>query len=462
MGKYTEMSRQVLELVGGVDNITLVERCTTRLRIHYAKKSMVDVEGIKGVENVLGVVDKAGQVQIIIGPSVNDAMNDFLEVSGWQPGEGGVRVVDDEPEEKNFMYYLNKFGNSCAAVFMPIIPALVTGGLILAIKNLLVNYFGLGVDSGTAKVCLAIFDAGFSMLPVWIGWTLANQLKMEPIMGGFLGAVLVNASISGVEGLDFLGISIPTVTYTSSVLPVVLGVAFMYWVDKGLKKIIPDMFVFFLKPLLTMIIVVPVTLIVLGPLGTEFSGVVGAGIMWLFNTAGIIALPICSALYPYMVMLGLDKALTPLMAESINVLGYDLFSMPMGFISNIAIGGTALAVAVAQRDKGMRGMIASFGVTALCGVTEPAFYGSLIMRPRVLVGTAIGALVGGVVGGIFVLKNYVVGGCPGFLSILYFLPPDGSMGNVILAIAAGIITMVVAFIATTVIIKKAGGAEIAK
>lgn len=180
MGKYTEMSRQVLELVGGVDNITLVERCTTRLRIHYAKKSMVDVEGIKGVENVLGVVDKAGQVQIIIGPSVNDAMNDFLEVSGWQPGEGGVRVVDDEPEEKNFMYYLNKFGNSCAAVFMPIIPALVTGGLILAIKNLLVNYFGLGVDSGTAKVCLAIFARASLCFPSGLAGRWPTSLRWSP------------------------------------------------------------------------------------------------------------------------------------------------------------------------------------------------------------------------------------------------------------------------------------------
>lgn len=100
-------------------------------------------------------------------------------------------------------------------------------------------------------------------------------------------------------------------------------------------------------------------------------------------------------------------------------------------------------------------MIASFGVTALCGVTEPAFYGSLIMRPRVLVGTAIGAAAGGLIAGIFQLKNYVAGGCPGFLSLLFFLPPDGSMGNMIVALASGIVAVVVAFIACTVILKKA-------
>ena len=445
MGKYTKMSQQVLEKVGGLSNITFVERCATRLRIHYASKSKVDVEAIKGIENVVGVVAKTGQVQIIIGPEVNDAFNDFLEVSGWRPTDDRPTVVEEEPEKKNALYYVNKFGNFCAGIFMPIVPALITGGLILAIKNLLVNYFGMSIDSGTAKVCLAIFSAGFSMLPVWIGYTLSNKLKMEPIMGAFLGAVLVSSSISGVEGLDFFGIPIPTVTYTSSVLPIVMGVILMYWVDKLLKKIIPEMVRYFLKPLLTMLIVVPITLIVLGPIGTELSGVVGNAIQAFFNAAGFIALPICAAINPYLVMLGLDKAITPIMVEGISSIGYDLAVVPMNYISNLAVGGSALAVA----------MIASFGVTALCGVTEPAFYGSLIMRPRVLIGTACGAVAGGLIAGIFQLKNYVVGGCPGFLALLFFLPSDGSMGNLILALVSGIVTVIVSFIACTIVLKKA-------
>ena len=455
MGKYTKMSQQVLEKVGGLSNITFVEHCATRLRIHYASKSKVDVEAIKGIENVVGVVAKTGQVQIIIGPEVNDAFNDFLDVSGWKPTDDRPTVVEEEPEKKNALYYVNKFGNFCAGIFMPIVPALITGGLILAIKNLLVNYFGMSTDSGTAKICLAIFSAGFSMLPVWIGYMLSNKLKMEPIMGAFLGAVLVSNSISGVEGLDFFGIPIPTVTYTSSVLPIVMGVILMYWVDKLLKKIIPEMVRYFLKPLLTMLIVVPITLIVLGPIGTELSGVVGNAIQAFFNADGFIALPICAAINPYLVMLGLDKAITPILVEGISSIGYDLAVVPMNYISNLAVGGSALAVAMHLKDKGRKGMIASFGVTALCGVTEPAFYGSLIMRPRVLIGTACGAMAGGLIAGIFQLKNYVVGGCPGFLALLFFLPSDGSMGNLILALVSGIVTVIVSFIACTIVLKKA-------
>ncbi len=453
MSKYTSMCEQILNKVGGIGNIANVERCATRLRIHYVSKSKVDQEGIRSIEHVVGVVAKNGQVQVIIGPEVNDAYQEFLAVSGWS-SEGVAASVEYEPEKKDFLYYVSRFGNSCAAVFMPIVPALITGGLILAIKNLLVNYCGLSVDSGTAKVCLAIFSAGFSMLPVWIGWTLANQLKMEPIMGAFLGAVLVSGDISGVEGLDFMGISIPAVEYTSSVVPVVLGVILMYWIDKGLKIVIPEVFRYFLKPLLTMIIVVPITLIVLGPIGTELSGAVGDALNSFFDAAYFIALPVCSALYPYMVMLGLDKALQPIGVASIASIGYDLVYLPMGLISNLAVGGSALAVAFSLKDKGRRGMIASFGVTALCGVTEPAFYGSLIMRPRVLVGTAIGAFAGGLVGGMLGLKNYVAGGCPGFLSLLFFLPPDGSLGNIAIALVSGVVAIIVAFIAVTIVLKK--------
>lgn len=453
MAKYTEMAKGVLNDVGGLSNIKFVEHCATRLRIHYINKNKVDIEALKKEDKVVGLVEKAGQVQIIIGPEVNDAYNEFLDISGFKPNDDHpISDTAEEPEEKNFMYYLNVFGNKCAAIFMPIIPAMITGGLILAIKNLLVNYFGYSADSGTALLLLNIFTAGFSFFPVWIGYSFAKSLRMEPIMGGFLGAVLYVCSDA--QGLDFLGIAVPTVTYQSSVLPVILGVAVMYWVDKGLKKIIPEMFIYFLKPILTMIIVVPITLIVLGPIGTQLSNAVGYGIQSVMSIAGWIAMPILSALYPYMVMLGLDKAFTPIMAQSIAEIGYDSFNMVMGLVSNLCVGGSALAVAFHLKDKAQKGMISSFGITALCGVTEPAFYGSLIMRPKCLIGTAIGAVCAGLVAGIFGLQNYVVGGCPGLLSFFYFLPADGSTGNIILYFVVSIVAIIVSFLATTIILKK--------
>lgn len=454
---YVEMSKQVLEAVGGLENISFVEHCATRLRIHYRNKKLVDIEAIKGIDKVVGVVDKTGQIQIIIGPSVHEAYNDFLEVSGYKPGaeqNGSIGNDDEEPVKKNAMYWVTKFGNFSAGVFMPIVPALITGGLILAVKNLMVNYLGMGVESGAAQIMLAIFSAGFSMLPVWIGYTMSSKLKMEPIMGAFLGAVLVSSSISGVEGLDFFGIAIPTVTYTSSVLPVVLGVILMYWVDKGLMRVLPETVRYFLKPLCTMIIVVPATLIVLGPIGTELSGAVGTAITWLMDTIGGVAMAFFAAINPYLVMLGLDKAITPIQIQSLAEVGYDPVVIVMNYVSNICVGASALAVATTMKEKGKKGMLGSFGVTALCGVTEPAFYGSLIMRPKVLIGTAIGAVSAGLVAGLFGLKSFVAGGCPGLLTILFFVNPDGSMGNLILALVVAAVGIIVSFVACRIILAK--------
>lgn len=240
--KYIEMSKQVLEHVGGIENINYVEHCATRLRLHYNSDQFIDEEALKNIENTLGVVKKAGQVQIIIGINVNEAYNDFLEVSGWQEGESndaGIKQELDINKKTTFMDYLNQFGNFMAAVFMPIVPALIAGGIILAIKNLLINYFGMGLESGTAVIIDAIFNAAFTFLPVYIGYTMARRLKMEPILGAVLGALLVSPNISGQADLSFLGISIPEVDYATSVLPIMLGIGLMYFVDKFLQKVIP-------------------------------------------------------------------------------------------------------------------------------------------------------------------------------------------------------------------------------
>lgn len=455
--KYVKTAKQILEHVGGIENLNHVEHCATRLRLHYNNRKLVDIEALKGIENVLGAVDKQGQVQVIIGPNVTEAYNDFLDVSGWKEGQGGKSGEPsvEEPEEKKAMYYVNKFGSFMASVFMPIVPALITGGMILAIKNLLINYFGFNMNSGTATILNAIFVAAFTFLPVYIGYTMAKRLKMEPIMGAVLGALLVSPSISGVKGLSFLGIGIPTVDYASSVLPIMLGVGLMYFVDKFFQKYIPEAVRYFLKPLLTMIVVVPITLIVLGPIGTVLSKYVGMGITHLMSSIGWLAMPILSAVYPYMVMLGLDKAIMPIGFNSVATIGYDPVIMVMGFISNLCIGGSALAVATSiKKDKSKKGMIASFGVTALCGVTEPAFYGSLIMRPKVLIGTAIGAVIAGLVAGIAGLKSYVMGGCPGLFTALFFVDNKGGVGNLILAGFVAIIAVVVSFVSCKIILSK--------
>lgn len=372
MGKYTEMSRLAIGHLGGNENISHVTHCATRLRIDVIKRSHVNSDAIKNLPDCAGVIIKDKQIQIIIGPNVNDAWHDFVAVSGWKEsaGERGSNDVEEDGP-RNAAWYLNKFGNFVSPIFMPVVPAMIVGGMILAIRNLLMNYFGMDINSGTANVLLAIFQAGFTFLPVYIGYTLASQLKMQPIMGAFLGAVLLTERINDVAGLNFLGIPIPQIDYGSAILPIILGVFFMYYVDKVLKKIIPEAVIYFVKPLLTMFIVVPVQLIILGPLGTYLSGAIGDFCIWLGDAVGFLSQPILAAVYPYMVMLGIDKAISPISVHLIATVGFNSVTGTMGFISNICIGATALGVASSiKNNKAQKGMIASFAVTGLIPFTK--------------------------------------------------------------------------------------------
>lgn len=469
MGAYRAFAERALEAVGGASNIEHVTHCATRLRITCVSEEKVREDLMEDLPQCAGAVFRSGQVQFIIGPKIPEAYNEFLSVSGWGSGQSAMSDAPEKPPHdapskagltsKGAVYWLNKFSNFVAPVFMPVIPALITGGMILAIKTLLVNYFGVSTDGGVAQLMLTIFEAGFHFLPVYVGYTLARQLKMQPIMGAFLGAVLVSTRFASGTVTDFFGIPIPQVAYASTIIPVVLGIAFMYWVDKLLGKVLPEAIVYFMKPILTMIVVVPVELIVLGPLGNQLSGYVASAVLWMSNTLGPVALPVLVVVYPYMVMFGLDKGLHPIGIELLSSIGYNPVTVVIGFISNICVGATALALATTTKDKARRGVITSSGITALCGVTEPAFYGSLISQPRVLVGTAIGGAASGLFAGIFGLRTFIHGGCPGFFTLPFFIDGNGGFFYVVIALVTSAIGIAVSFVATRVILARAAKGE---
>lgn len=456
MAKFQEMSKYILDHVGGVENITNVTHCATRLRIEVAKKSVVDVEALKNAPESAGLVDKGRQLQIIIGPSVNEAYNDFLEFSGWKSAAAGVEIEDlDANQPHNAKWVFDKIAGFMAPVFMPVVPAMIVGGMILAVARVGINYFGLDTNSGTVNIAMALFQAGFTYFPIYIGYNVAKQLKIPEIYGAFLGGVLVCGRICNQPGLSIFGIPIPQVDYGSTVFPVMLGCFFMYFVYKFVKKIMPEFLTFFATPLVTMAIVVPVELVVLGPLGTYLSNGIANIMVFLSNTIGFLLQPILSALYPYMVMFGIDKGLGPISIAMIAENGYDIVFGNMGFISNICVGASTLAIMVASKgDKARKGLLGSFGLTALCGVTEPAFYGALISTPLALVGTACGAVAGGLVAGITGLRKFVQIGCPGLMTFIMYIDENGSIQYMITAIIVAVVSIAVSFGATLLLLKR--------
>ncbi|WP_440895077.1 PTS transporter subunit EIIC [Amphibacillus sp. Q70] len=450
---YKELSKNIISNVGGESNISQVGHCATRLRINVYDEDRVDLEKIKSLEGQMGAILKNNQLQVIIGVNVGKAYEDFMDVSNTVSKQQSSDRVESSNKQRSFMDTIDTVGGFFAEVFMPILPALLAGGIILAINNFFVNNFGISAESGAVQIFLAIFAAAFNYLPIYIGFFGARKLKMSPIMGALLGGLLVHPQISGMAGLSFFGISIQEVDYTGSVLPVILGLLFMYYIDKFLDKIIPEFLKFTLKPILTMLVVAPVTVALLGPLGTQVSSYVGQFMIWLLDTSFVIALPILSVSYPYMVMFGIDKALMAIGFDMINSLGWEI-TVVMGFISNISIGAATIAVSRLNKHNAKRsGMHLTSGLTALFGVTEPAFYGSLIGRPKALFGVALGALAGGLLGGFFSLVSYIMGGTPGLLTLIFFLNPDGTYLNFIISILVLLLTVGVSYISTTMLLR---------
>lgn len=446
MDNYELFAQNAIDALGGKENINKLTYCSSSIRIECKNVNLEKKDLLKKVPNVLSYEQNDKQIQFVLGKDVKKAFETIVKLADWD-------AVKQQPKNRNLKYYAQKFGDFVAPIFFPIIPALVVGGLILAIRNLLINYFGVSMDSGTAKLMNALFETGFSFLPIYLGYSTCIQFKLQPILGMMLGALLLCSTYTSGAITDIVGISVPQVSYSSSIMPVIFGVIFMYFVDKVLDKVIPQILKFFLKPLLTMLIVAPVTLIVLGPIGNILSGYVADGILWLYQTVGFIAIPILCAIYPYMVMLGLDKALSPIGIQLITTVGYNPITAVMGYVSNICIGATTLAIATEEKDVSQKGLYNSFGITALCGVTEPAFYGALIPHPEALKGTAIGALTSGLFAAIFGLRAFVQGGCPGLLTLVFFIDDTGSFYYVIIGIITAVIGILISFISTKIILK---------
>ena len=473
MGKYTKMSQQVLEKVGGLSNITFVEHCATRLRIHYAIKSKVDVEAIKGIENVVGVVAKTGQVQIIIGPEVNDAFNDFLDVSGWKPTDDRPTVVEEEPEKKNALYYVNKFGNFCAGIFMPIVPALITGGLILGFRNCIdsIYFFENGTKtlcdisqfwSGVDSFLWLIGEAIFHMLPVCICWSVTKKMGTTQSLGIVLGLTLVSGQLLNAYGVastaaadipkwDFGFFTINMIGYQAQVIPAMLAAFTLVYLEKFFRKICPAVISMIVVPFCSLVLSVIIAHTVLGPIGwkigTFISDIVYAGISGSFR---VVFGAIFGFVYAPLVITGLHHMSNAIDMQLIADFGGTML-WPMIALSNIAQGSAVLGMIYLQRKNAAAQEVnVPSCISCYLGVTEPAMFGVNLKFhfPFIcgMIGSAIAAVV--CVATSTTANAIGVGGIPGILSI-----QPAYMLSFALCMA---IAIVVPFVLTVIVGKKKG------
>lgn len=441
---YKQVSLKILKLLGASENISSVSHCATRLRVKVLEKNQVDFDKIKKIPEVLGVVENNDELQIIIGPGVESLYAEFINLNDSKNIK--IRSSVDKPKltfKKAFM----DVTDFIAGAVLPSLPVIIAGGMISAVLVLGTLVFNLSPESGTYIVLNAIYTAAFTFLPIYVGYNVATRLRITPSLGALLGAVLVVSDINGVEGLSFLSIPISTVNYSNSIIPVIFGVLFMAVVFKPLDRVIPAEIKFFTLPLLTMIITVPVTLIVLGPMGTWVGDAIGLVLIWLNDKLGWLSVGVIGALTPFLLFSGTASGLYAPIFVAFAELGYENFIMPGMLAANLAVGGATIAVVTMLKNKEKKAISLSSGLTATFGITEPAIFGTLIKYKTPFLGATIGGLVGGLFAGFVHLKEFAFAS-PGVASIIAFINPDGTGTNLIMAILTMLLSFGSGFIIT--------------
>lgn len=452
--RYEDLANNVITLVGGKENIGFFTHCVTRLRFNLKDKSLAKVEEIEKIEGVVGCQWSGGQLQIIIGQAVGDAYKLICEKAGLQQQDTINENLDKNTEKKKFS--IGSVFDAIAGCITPLIPCLIGAGFLKIIVLLLEMCGIITADSSTYYVLSFVGDAGFYFLPVFVGATAAKKFGANMSLGMLVGAMFIHPNfVSAItEGtqLDIVGLPIFSTSYTSTIFPALLTVWIMAPIEKFFAKISPDSIRSITEPLLTMIVIIPLGLCILGPIGAFLGTYISEAIIWLYNTTGFLGVAVFASLCPLLVMTGMHSSLMPYMMNSFATLGWEPIVLTGMIISNLDQAAASAAVAVKSKKMNIKSMAGSCAITAfLGGVTEPAMYGVNLKYKTPLYGAMIGSFVGGCVAGIGKALAYTLTGSAGIFALPIYMP--GGMSNVIW-MAIGILAgMVATFIVTLFLYK---------
>ena len=452
---YKKLAEEILIKIGGEENISGLTHCATRLRFNLKDEGKAQTEALKKVNGVMGVISKGGQYQVVIGSDVASVYKPLTEMCEHTAEDESGSGKDKKDDRK----IVARMVDTLSGIFTPILPAITAAGMIKAILALL-TAFSLVDKTGTTYQTLNFMaDAAFYFLPILLANSAAKKFKCNPYLAMMLGGMLlqpdfinmVAASKESGEAIRIFLLPITNAGYSSSVLPIILIVWFMSYVEPIADRISPKPVKFFTKPLITAIVTGIVGLVVIGPIGTIISNLIASGVHSLNNYCSWLVPALVGAFTPLLVMTGTHYGLIPIGINNRMTMGYDTLIYPGMLGSNVAQGGAALAVAFKSKKSEIRQLASSAGITAVCGITEPALYGINIRFKTPLYAAMIGGGVGGFLMGILNVKNYS-GGSPGFLTLPSYLGGD-TLTSFYFACAGAAVSVVIAFIISYVLYK---------
>lgn len=442
---YKKTAAEILKLVGGEKNVASVTNCMTRLRFNLNDAKKADVEAIKKVKGVQGVVTKNGQFQVVIGTDVGNVCDEIRKLGRFEEN-----AAADSTEKSGI---IAAFFGTLTAIFQPIIPALAGSGMIKALLALLVALKLVDPGSQTYQIFNAFGDALFSFMPFILAFSAAKRFKCNPYVSAVLAGVLLHSSFTGLNTGDpvhlFGVIPVTMISYGGSVVPILLIVWVQSYIEKFANKISPKPVKIFLAPMITIIVTGIIGITIAGPLGNLVGQVIAVGFNWLNDYAGWVIPVLMGTFCPFFVMTGMHYCFAPIQTIQYATLGYGTILGPGMLASNIAQGTAALVVGIKSKNKDMKQLGFSSGVTGLMGITEPALYGVNLRLKKPLYASMIGGCAAGLYAGITGIHTFS-STTAGIFALPVYIGGEG-FGNVINAAVTIVISMVVTAIATMVI-----------
>lgn len=465
MSNYDQLAKDILSRVGGPENVNSVFHCVTRLRFKLKNESAAKTEELKNMPGVITVMQSGGQYQVVIGNEVPDVYKAVVKV-GNLSAEGQVDADDADSGPKGNLF--NRFVDMISGVFTPVLGLLAATGMIKGFTAMFLSLGWVDKDAGTYALLNAIGDCLFYFFPIFLGYTAIKKFGGSPFLGMAIGASLVYPTLAGIRGgepmytlfagtlfespirIEFLGIPVILMDYASSVIPIIIATFFAVKIERFFKKVMPKVVSNFLVPFCTLLVIVPLTFLVIGPVATWAGQLLGAFTSSIYGLSPLLTGLVIGGLWQVFVLFGLHWGLVPLVFVNLATLGYDSI-LALSFAASFAQIGAVLAVMLRTKSQKLKTLGAPAFISGIFGVTEPAIYGVTLPLKKPFIMSCIAGGIGGGILGLFGAKGYIIGGLGIFGYPSYVSPTEGMDSVFFWVVAATIIAFILGFILTYVV-----------
>ncbi|WGY46638.1 beta-glucoside-specific PTS transporter subunit IIABC [Vibrio sp. ABG19] len=440
---YDRLARQIITKLGGTSNVMRVTHCTTRLRFQLKQIPADAVKEIQQLPEVISVMLSGGLFQIVIGTQVEKLFQ-------------SVTPLIDTAENHNLPGHVNTLINTITNIFNPILWFLSAAGILKGTIILCVIMGWLGIDTGTYRILYSAADTVFFFLPILLGYTASKHFGSNPLFGITIAGALVHPEITNhvntlfsqqaaaepPQQADFLGLPLQFINYSNSVIPVLFATWFNVWMERRIPKSLPEYLYKWLAPFLCLMITIPLTFLVIGPLSTTIAQTISTVVFFLYHSSPVIAGMIIGAIWQVLVVFGIHWGLAPIVMSNIAVNGFDVIP-PLLVPAVFGQVGACLGIVLKYRKQQSVAYAGSAAVTAMFGVTEPAIYCITLPRRWPFIFGCFSASIGSGIAAYFYAKAYSPT-MPGLFSILQFIPPTGVDNSVYATILGTLLTLLLA------------------